>query len=62
MFRKFFTALANLTASVETLTESVTEANTNLRANLGLDHMDEYATPLLEHHEEKAPRSKRKSS
>jgi hypothetical protein len=60
MFKRFFSALANLTASVETLTASVNEANTNFRSNLGLDFKDEL--PALDHHEDKAPRSKRKTN
>ena len=37
MFKRFFNALAGLTAAVDALTASVTEANANFRANLGLD-------------------------
>jgi hypothetical protein len=41
MFKRFFNALGNLTASVETLTASVQEANTNFRSNLGLDNRED---------------------
>ena len=48
MFRAFFSALTNLTASINTLTASFTEANATLRQNLALDHADA-DVPALEH-------------
>jgi hypothetical protein len=41
MFRKFFSALANLVNEVENLTSSVREANKNFRSNLALDYEGE---------------------
>jgi hypothetical protein len=52
MFKRLFAAIANLTTSMESLALSVTEANTNFRANLGLDNHEEPAR--LEHQEPEA--------
>lgn len=57
MFRKFFTALANLTSAVETMTASVQEANNNFRKNLGLD---EQVISALEYDTQSNGETKRK--
>jgi hypothetical protein len=49
MFKRLFAAIANLTAGMEALALSVSEADRNFRANLGLDRHDE--PEQLEHHE-----------
>jgi len=46
MFKRFFSALTSLTASVKTLTASVNEANDNFRSNLGLDQRDDQPAQL----------------
>ena len=53
MFKRFFNALAGLTDAVDALTASVTEANANFRANLGLDGPAD--VPTLEHQTEQEP-------
>jgi hypothetical protein len=53
MFKRFFNALAGLTAAVDALTASVTEANANFRSNLGLDGPAD--VPALEHQTEEEP-------
>jgi hypothetical protein len=52
MFRKFFQALAALTANTEDLAASIKEANVNLRQNLGMDAQPVDQPAQLEHHEE----------
>jgi hypothetical protein len=49
LFKRLFAAIANLTASMELLALSVTEADRNFRQNLGLDYHEEPAQ--LEHQE-----------
>jgi hypothetical protein len=49
MFKRLFAAIANLTASMESLALSVTEANTNFRQNLGLDAQPVDQPAQLEH-------------
>ena len=59
MFKRFFNALAGLTDAVDALTASVTEANANFRANLGLDGPAD--VPALEHQtEQDTPKNGRK--
>jgi hypothetical protein len=41
MFRRFFAALANLTAGAEALAASFAEANDRFRQNLALDPQDQ---------------------
>jgi hypothetical protein len=41
MFRRFFAALANLTAGAEALAASFAEANDRFRQNLALDHPEQ---------------------
>ena len=53
MFKRFFNALTGLTDAVDALTASVTEANQNFRANLGLDGPAD--VPALEHQTEEEP-------
>jgi hypothetical protein len=53
MFKRFFNALAGLTDAVDALKASVTEANANFRANLGLDGPAD--VPALEHQTEQEP-------
>jgi hypothetical protein len=53
MFKRFFNALSGLAAAVDALTASVTEANANFRANLGLDGPDDVLA--LEHQTEQEP-------
>jgi hypothetical protein len=52
MFRRLFAAIANLTASMEALALSVTEANTNFRQNIGIDPQPAVQPAQLQHHEE----------
>jgi hypothetical protein len=59
MFRKFFTALADLSAAVETLAASVRAANDNFRARLGLDEDNQ---PEQLEHEPAAARGRKKTS
>jgi hypothetical protein len=59
MFKRFFSALANLTASVETLTASVQEANDNFRANLGMDEPNDQPDQL--EHDATATKTKRRA-
>ena len=53
MFKRFFNALAGLTVAVDAFKASVTEANANFRANLGLDGPPD--VPALEHQTEQEP-------
>lgn len=49
MFRSFFSALTNLTTTVNTLAASFTEANARLRENLALDYNGGDEPEQLEH-------------
>jgi hypothetical protein len=53
MFKRFFNALAGLTDAVDALKASVTEANANFRANLGLGGPSD--VPALEHQTKEEP-------
>ena len=56
MFRRFFTALASLSANAEALAQSFAEANDRFRSNLALDHIEPAAE--LEH-EPTGPKTKK---
>lgn len=63
MFKRFFAALASLTANAEALAASFAEANENFRHNLALDHKEDVpALPAPEEKDSPAARNGRKAA